>query len=48
MIDYNIPCNLIELHLLATLLDTDNNLGIDFNEFDKGIRYFRYGFYTIS
>ncbi|PAA83516.1 hypothetical protein BOX15_Mlig001410g3 [Macrostomum lignano] len=41
MLDMNIPCNLIELHLLCTLLDADGNGDIDYDEFGNGIKHFK-------
>ena len=41
MYDLNVPINNIELHLLATLLDTDNCGDIDYTELGEGLIHVR-------
>jgi hypothetical protein len=38
MFDLNVPCNMVELHLLAQLLDRDNSGEIEYMEFPNGVQ----------
>ncbi|XP_071091862.1 uncharacterized protein [Haliotis cracherodii] len=41
MFDLNVPLNKVELHLLATLLDTANSDEIDYTELGNGLQHIR-------
>lgn len=41
MRDLNAPCSNLELHVLTRLLDVDKDGQLDYNEFAKGVRYFK-------
>lgn len=41
LFDMNVPCNKIETHLLAKLLDRENSGDIDYTDIPKGLKYIR-------
>ncbi len=41
MRDLDAPCSVVELHVLAKLLDRNKDGMIDYLEFSKGVRYYK-------
>ena len=42
MLDLNIPCNSIELHLLCEMFDPDKTEEVDYLELTEGLKHMRY------